>query len=164
MEERKTIFDYLMQVMVIFGFSMMAMMCFTMLFGESAKEISALFSLGDKGLSVEIMAQFLGLSAIVVLLQYLFFTDRLIKKMSEVMRCICMVILILLIMSLFIIIFQWFPVDMWQPWVLFILCFIICFAVSTFLAILKTKLENKRLEQGLENMKRQWKEQGGKNV
>ncbi len=160
MEERKTtIFDYLIHVLVIFGFTMIVMMCFTVWFGESASEISTMYGLGAQGIPVEIMLQFLGVSILTTFFRYLFFSNWLIKNMAEVVRTILMVCSIIAVITVFIVIFHWFPVDMWQPWVMFVICFVICFGASVTLTLLKTRLENKRLEEGLERMKRQWKEQ-----
>ena len=58
MEENKTIFDYLAQVLIVFGFTMLTISIFCLAFGESAKEFSAMFALGSKGIPVEIAFQF----------------------------------------------------------------------------------------------------------
>ena len=59
MEEQKTIFDYLGQVMITFGFSVAVMNVLCLLVGEEAREISTIYSLGKEGLSVATMLQFL---------------------------------------------------------------------------------------------------------
>ena len=161
MEEKRTIFSYLSQVLVIFGFTMLCMAVFTHLFGESARGISALYRLGSKGSPLEIMLEFFVLSIIVVLLQYVFFTDVLFKKLTAGRRALGMVACILASVCVFIFLFGWFPADMWQPWVLFLLFFAICFFVSTGISAWKTKLENRKLQEGLEKMKRQWEEENG---
>ena len=53
MEERKTVIDYIEQVMKIFGFSIIMLNIFCILFGESAKEFSTIFALGKEGLRVD---------------------------------------------------------------------------------------------------------------
>ena len=82
MEERKTIFDYLGQIFMIFGITIAILNVFCILFGEDAKEFSTMFSLGNQGISVPIMFQFLIISAIIVTLRFIFFTDVWIKNMS----------------------------------------------------------------------------------
>ena len=37
MEERKTVFDYMGQILMIFGFTILILLVFSLLFGESAK-------------------------------------------------------------------------------------------------------------------------------
>ena len=79
MEEKKTIFDYLAQVMIIFGFAMLVLNIFCLIFGNAAKDISAIFELGDQGIPVGITLQFLCISALVTGLRFVFFTDMIIK-------------------------------------------------------------------------------------
>lgn len=165
MEERKGFLGYATQVLVIMGFSMICMMVLTILFGEDAKEISALFSLGGTGISIAVMAEYLVLSILIVGLRYFFFTDRFLKKASVLTRTVLMVSTILVLVSIFIAVFKWFPVAMWQPWVMFLLCFLICFGCSLAISVIKTRQDNKKLEEGLARMKEQWEEEyeGWKN-
>lgn len=153
MEERKTIFDYLGQIFMIFGITIAILNVLCALFGEDAKSVSAMFSLGNQGLSVPVMLQFLGVSAVIVTLRFLFFTDVIIKNMSVIARMIWMVVLVLFMISAFIIIFKWFPADMWQPWVMFFLCFGVCFGISMLLTVAKEKAETRKMEEALERLK-----------
>lgn len=155
MEERKNILEYGAQVLCIFGFTMLCMMVFVSLFGESARELSPFFVLGKKGISLAVMGEFLLLSVVIVLLQALFFTDWWIRKMPVLGRTVLMVLSILVVMSVFIILFDWFPVRMWQPWVMFLLCFLLCFGGSVTVSVLKTRLENKKLQEGLKRLKQE---------
>lgn len=153
MEERKTIFDYLGQIFMIFGITIAILNVLCALFGEDAKSVSDMFSLGNQGLSVPVMLQFLGVSAVIVTLRFLFFTDVIIKNMSVIARMIWMVVLVLFMISAFIIIFKWFPADMWQPWVMFFLCFGVCFGISMLLTVAKEKEETRKMEEALERLK-----------
>lgn len=153
MEERKTIFDYLGQIFMIFGITIAILNVLCVLFGEDAKSVSAMFLLGNQGLSVPVMFQFLGVSAVIVTLRFLFFTDVIIKNMSVTARMIWMIVLVLFMISAFIIIFKWFPTDMWQPWVMFFLCFGVCFGISMVLTVAKEKAETRKMEEALERLK-----------
>ncbi|MBQ4522291.1 MAG: hypothetical protein IJA10_04990 [Lachnospiraceae bacterium] len=153
MEERKTIFDYLGQIFMIFGITIAVLNVLCVLFGEDAKSVSAMFSLGNQGLSVPIVFQFLGVSVVIVTLRFLFFTDVIIKNMSVTARMIWMIVLVLLTISAFIIIFKWFPADMWQPWAMFFLCFGVSFGISMVLTIVKEKAETRKMEEALERLK-----------
>lgn len=153
MEEKKTIFDYLTQVMVIFGFSVFILNVFCIAFGNSAKDFSAIFELGSQGISVKIIFQFLCISILITGIRFLFFTDIFIKKMQIWLRTICMLIAVVLVITAFVIMFGWFPVDMWQPWAMFFICFGISVFGSYCVMVTKEKLENKQLEDALRRLK-----------
>ena len=46
MEERKTIFDYMGQIFIIYGFSILTLNIFCILVGEDAQKVSTIYSLG----------------------------------------------------------------------------------------------------------------------
>lgn len=153
MEERKTIFDYIGQVFMIFGFTMIILVAFCLLFGESAKGYSTMFSLGKEGIGVETMLQFLLASVFTVMLRWLFFTDTLIKDMTVVFRAVGMVLSEVLIIIVLILIFGWFPAKEWLPWLMFFLSFALCFAVSVTVTVFRERMENKRMEEALERLR-----------
>ena len=153
MEEKKTIFDYLAQVMIIFGFAMLTLNIFCLIFGNAAKDISAIFKLGDQGIPVKITLQFLCVSALITGGRFAFFTDIIIQKMSIGLRTVCMLTFSVIIIAVFIIIFDWFPVNMWEPWAMFFVCFGLSFLGSWFVVTVKEKVENKRMEEALRRLK-----------
>lgn len=155
MIRRETAFDYMKQIFVVYGFCIFTMSIFCILFGESAQEFSTLFALGNKGLSIATMLQFLLLSAIIVTLRFIFFSDGLIRRVPLALRTIAMFTLVILFMVLFIYWFGWFPINMWQPWAMFFLCFGLSAGISTLLSLWKEKLENKNLEEALERLKQE---------
>lgn len=55
--------------------------------------------------------------------------------------------------AFFIIIFKWFPVNMWKTWLMFFICFVIYFVASAVLATVKNNLENKKLADGLAKLR-----------
>ncbi|MCM1388501.1 MAG: hypothetical protein NC231_14320 [Bacillus sp. (in: Bacteria)] len=158
MEERKTIFDYIGQILMIFGVTVCILNVFCVLFGEGAKEYSTIFALGKEGLAVSTMMQFLLVSVCTAALRFFFFTDTFIKKMTVPLRTVCMVTAEVAVIAVFIVSFGWFPVDMWQPWAMFILCFGICFIVSAAVTVIKTRLENQAMEKALARLKRREEE------
>lgn len=153
MEEKKTIFDYLAQIMIVFGFTMLVMNIFCILFGEQAKSVSAMFALGSRGVSVRIAFQLLCIVIFIVGVRFLFFTDVFIKKMPIWLRTISMLSCIIVIIAVFIIVFDWFPADMWQSWAMFFICFGVSFAGSYFVMIIRERVENKRMEEALKRLK-----------
>ncbi|MDE7367336.1 MAG: hypothetical protein K2N24_08270 [Lachnospiraceae bacterium] len=158
MEEKKTIFDYIGQVFLTFGITIGILNIFCLLFGDSAKEISTIFSLGSDGLSIRTTFQFFLASLCIVIAKFIFFTDVFIKKMSIAMRTVCMVSTVLIVLAVFIRICGWFPVNMWQPWLMFFLCFGISFAISMGVTIFKERMENRKMEEALDRLKREAQE------
>ncbi len=160
-----TIFDYIGQMFCFFGITMIVMMGLTFLFGESAQEISTMFLLGSGGITLATMGQFFLVSVLSTVYRAFFFSNFIFKKMSTFIRTICMVSAVVLTIAVFVLLFDWFPVNMWQPWAMFLLCFGLCFVVSMGVMFLKTNMENKKMEEGLERIKKQWKEEeDGKGI
>lgn len=158
MDEKDTLFDYLEHVIFTYGVMMVLMLCFTILFGEDAAEISSFFSLRDKGLPKETMLQFLGISFLINGWRSIFMTERIIKRMSVVVRTGLMLIAIVCTIVVFVLVFGWFPADKWEAWVMFILSFLLCFAASISIMTLRTRAENKKMEEGLNKIKERWQE------
>lgn len=155
MEERKTFFDYLAQVLLLFGFTIVILNIFCLLFGESAKGLSAMFALGNQGLPAEICFQFLVISFLIAGARILFFTDVLFKNMAIWTRTLCMLTTVIAVIAAFAVAFHWFPADMWQPWAMFLICFGISFCGSYLVMVIKEKTENKRMEDALKRLKRE---------
>lgn len=155
MEEKKTIFDYFGQIFMVYGITIAILNGFCLFFGEGAKDISTIFEMGNKGLSVATMVQFFLIVVITITLRFLFFTDILIKRMSVIARMVCMVALVLAAYSVFIVWFGWFPVDMWQTWIMFLVCFGVCFLFSIIIVSLKERAENRKMAEALECLKQE---------
>lgn len=153
MEEKRTIFDYLAQVLIIYGFAMLSMNIFCFVFGNSAKGFSAMFELGSQGVPTEIAFQFLLISVLIAGVRFLFFTDIFIQKMPIWLRTICMLAAVVIIIVTFIVVFHWFPTDLWQPWMMFFVCFGISFLGSYCVMILREKVENRRMDEALQRLK-----------
>ena len=155
MEEKKTLFDYLAQVFVIFGFSILVLNIFCLMFGNSAQEISTMFALGSRGIPAGICFHFLCISVLVVAARFVFFTDTLIRNMPIWLRTICMLATVIVVIVAFTITFRWFPADMWQSWAMFLLCFGISFLSSCFVMAIKEKMENRKMANALQKLKEQ---------
>lgn len=153
MKERKTWMDYVEQVLKIFGFSIIILNIFCLLFGEDAEEISSIFSMGKAGLSIGTMMQFLLAAAWIVLMRFLFFTDIFVKDMRVLFRTFGMIVSSLVMMVFCIWAFRWFPIDDWLPWTMFFLSFGICFVISLVLTVVKERMENRKMEEALKKLK-----------
>ena len=153
--EKKTIIDYIGQVFLIYGITIVILNIFCLLVGEDAQSVSTMFAIGNAGLSVSTMLQFLGVSICIVAARFLFFTDVIIKNMPIVVRTICMVTVVIAIIATFIVLFGWFPVNMWLPWLMFLLCFGISFLISMVVVCLKERIENRKMEEALVRLKQE---------
>lgn len=153
MEEKRTIFDYLAQVLMIFGFTMLILNGLCMIFGEEAKGVSAMFALGGQGIPTKIAFQFLCVAALIVGLRLIFFTDILVKRMPIWLRTVCMLTAIIVLIAAFAAAFDWFPVNQWKPWAMFFICFGVSFLGSYSVMVIRERAENKRMEQALQRLK-----------
>lgn len=155
MKKGANIFDYLGQIFMVFGYSVLTLNIFCLLFGESAKGFSTIFSLGGEGLGIATLLEFFLLCAVIVTLRFLLFTDGWIRNLSIPARTTLMFGLVILAIILFVILFGWFPVDYAPAWIGFFLCFGISAGVSTAIAAAKERLENKKMEEALERLKKE---------
>lgn len=155
MENRKTIFDYLGQALMVFGVTILILNVLCYLCGEEAKTFSTIFQLGRDGIALSTMLQFFVVSVLITMARFFFFTDVLLKKMSVAGRTICMLLTVIVLIGIFTYLFGWFPVDMWEAWVGFFVSFFACFIISTIISIKKEKMENQALEKALKDLQQQ---------
>lgn len=155
MDKKHSIFDYLTQVFMIYGITIVLLNIFCLLFGAEAKDFSTIFSLGDKGISIITSFQFLLVIALVVTMRFIFMTDYLIKKMPVAVRIILMFAGAMTVTLIFIFLCGWFPTDNPTAWIMFIVCFAISTIISTFISVLNERLENKKLAEALNNYKKE---------
>lgn len=153
MIKKSTIFDYLIQIMVIWGISNLSLCVFCSVFGEMAKGYSSMFQLGNSGIAISTLIQYLFLSIIVASLRWLFFTDVLIKRVSIMIRTIMMFVSVILLIGIFAAIFQWFPVNDMKSWTMFFVCFFVCACISVVISAIKEKSDNKKMQEALEHLK-----------
>ena len=153
MIKKNSIFDYAVHTMVIWGISILSICLFGALFGESAKELSTLFQLGSRGISLETLMQFLVLAIVITGMRWLFFTDSLIKRMTVLFRSIWMLTGVIVSVGVFAAIWRWFPVNQVLPWIMFIVCFLVCACISIIVSMLKERSDNRRMQDALERLK-----------
>ncbi len=154
MKKKDTVFDYVISIFLIYGFVILCLCLFCVLFGEAAKDYSTLFALGGQGLTVDTLLQYFVLSAIIATLKFVLFTDGLVKNIPLVIRSIVMFGAVILVIVVMVILFDWFPDDMWEAWFSFFVCFLVCAVVSAILSAVKEKYENRKLEEALREMKK----------
>lgn len=152
MLKRSSILDYLMNVMMIYSISVITILCVGALVGEDAKEISSIFKLGNQGLAMDTLLQFLILAFLVAGARWLYFSDRIIKNMSLAFRSGLMFFSVVVTTAVFIYAFEWFPVNMVLPWVMFFLNFALYATVAVVLSVWKEKNENRKMQEALERL------------
>ena len=153
MIKKSTIFDYLTQIMIIWGISVLSLCLFCSMFGEVAKQYSSMFQLGKTGVAVVTLMQYLLSSVIITSLRWLIFTDILIKRVSIVIRTVVMFVCVILLTGIFAAIFQWFPIDDIKSWIMFFVCFFVCSCISVVVSAIKEKSDNKKMQEALEHLK-----------
>lgn len=151
--EKKSIFDYIAQILMIFGLMVVFLSVCSCLAGSEGKEHSTLFSLGAEGMSMASLAQMLGLAILTSFIRWFFFSDRLFKRLSVLVRSIGMVVCCVAVIVAFVIMFDWFPSADILAWLLFALSFVVCFTVSLLITLSKQKHENQAMEKALQRLK-----------
>lgn len=163
MKRKDDVFRFLGQILIIFGLTVSILTVMAIFVGEDAKPYSNIFSMGNQGLSLETLAQFLMLSVVITMLRFLLFSDGLISRISLVLRTCLMFFLVILIIALYAYLFGWFPVNMLEAWGAFFACFAICAFASTYIMTWKTDRENKEMEEALKRLKEEQEEKETKN-
>ncbi len=154
MEKKYNIFDLLGQIIFIFGVTVICLSVFVIMFGADAQGMSTIFTLGNQGLAVATLGQFLLMSVIITVVRFVLFTDFVIKGWPVAVRTMCMFVLIVMIIGIFAAEFGWFPVNDVKAWILFFVSFFVCCVVSVTLSVWKEKKENEKMQEALERMKR----------
>ncbi|MGN0513308.1 MAG: hypothetical protein ACI4S2_05765 [Lachnospiraceae bacterium] len=149
MEDNKTIFNYLGQLFATYGIIVTIFVVFTLLIGENVNGVSSLYSLGNKGLSIQTLIQVFILSIIITISQVAFLTDKWIKNMQMIIRNIMFFGTICVTVALF----SWFPMGNVGAWIGFLISFIVCSAISVGIKKLAEDAENKKLAQALKKLK-----------
>ncbi len=153
MDKKNGLLDYLSQVFMNFGITVVILNVFCMIFGEEAQTVSTLFQLGGDGLAISTMMQFLLTIALIDGLRVVLMTDLLIKKMPLAARIVAMFTSVFGITVAGVILFGWFPVEDVMAWVMFVGCFVVSCAISTGISIIAEKQENKKFEDALKRFK-----------
>jgi hypothetical protein len=153
MEEKKHLLDYLAQIIQIFGITILVITVICHFTGDEARDYSTMFVLGSKGIPINTILQFLLSSVCVTGIRFLFFSDKIFKKMAIAKRTMAMLISVIALTGIFAYLFGWFPVNQAICWISFFICFGICFIISAVVSYLKETMDNKQLEEALKRLK-----------
>ncbi len=153
MERENTIFDFFAQIFFIFGVTVVCLMVIVMIFGAQGDGISTIFAYANKAISLATLAQYFGMSILITILRWLFFSDLLIKNWKLVARVSAMFVCIVVMIAVFTMAFGWFPVNNFLAWTMFFGSFLLCSIVSVCLSVLKERKENEKMQNMLERLK-----------
>lgn len=141
------------QVFMILGISMLAITLICAAVGEEAREYSTMFAMGDEGIPIHTILEYLLSSLCITALRFIFFTDVLIKRWCLTGRIVGMAGAVTALTGGLAYLFGWFPVNDPKCWVAFFISFGICFLISAVLSIKKEQMENRQLEEALRKVK-----------
>jgi len=140
----------------IFTFTVLAISAAGMVFFRSEpglREISSLFALAPLGLTYNTILQLLGSSVILALVSTFLFSEHFLYKMRFLLRTIIFLLIVLIIFSLFAVVFKWLPMNDSMGWLKFFIYTFACFFISIGLTLVKQKLEAKKYSKLLESYK-----------
>lgn len=155
MEKKVTIFSFLAEALVIFSVSILFITLCTFFFGSDARDRSSLFSLSSSGVSNTTILQFLLFSMIIEFLNMFWNFGKFTAKMMVLWRTIFLLLSIVVVVAIFSSLFGWFMINNIHSWIGFLIVFAFFFGMSVFIMVIKTNLENKKVEEGLTNYKKE---------
>jgi hypothetical protein len=118
-----------------------------------ANDISTLFALKEIGLPYSFILQIAGLSFILAVFSVLLCSEYFLARIRFLLRFFLFFLTTFFTISVFAIIFKWFPVGNLFVWIGYILSSIICFVIGYGITYIKFKLENKKYNMLLNNFK-----------
>ena len=154
MDDNKNIFDYIKQLFTSFGIVVLLFIAINIIIGNEAGSVSSLFSLGAKGLSTATLLQLLFLVLIITVAQNIFLSDLVIKNMALVVRNILFFATIMAAITIFAVVFGWFPLNNVAAWIGFIVSFAFCSVISSVIMRLEENAENKKMQDALNRLKK----------
>ena len=154
MDDNKNIFDYIKQLFTSFGIVVLLFIVINLIIGDEAGSVSSLFALGAKGLSTATLLQLLILVLIITAAQNIFLSDLVIKNMALVVRSILFFATIMAAITIFAVVFGWFPLNNVAAWIGFIVSFAVCSIISSVIMRLEENAENKKMQEALNRLKK----------
>lgn len=142
------------QLLSVFATIMLVLMILTFFVGDQIEGESQMFQLGSDGIALSTIAQFFCLSLAATLLKYVFFSEVLIHELPAILRSLFMLAAIFGISIVFVKKYNWFSMKSTGAWILFLLCFMTSFIMSIGIMLLKNRLEDKEIEEGLKKYRK----------
>jgi len=111
------------------------------------------FVIGTDAISYASIFQLFGLSVTLSILLLIFVSDIFLSKYMLVWRYMIFLGLALVSISLFVVVFNWFPPGVWQGWASLLGAFTLFSSTSMIPTFLKIKREDKEYEKALSDYK-----------
>lgn len=146
------IYKFISQVLIIFSITILIISTLGFFLGEDAKEYSTMFSLGKNGIAFSTITQLLLSSIVISIINHIFLSEKLFRNMLTIWKLTLMVLSIIITIVIFVICFGWFPINLIEAWIGFLVSFGLCFSIS--LLVTKTKRDAKKYNELLENYKK----------
>jgi len=105
------------------------------------------------GLPFGSIIQMAGISLILSFACVLLFSEFFFTRMQFIIRIFLLYISVILVCSVFAIIFRWFPAGNFMAWIAFLLASFVFFSLATAFSYLKNWMESKKYERLLANYK-----------
>lgn len=150
MEEKNTIFDYITGTFATYGVMVSVFILLGLILGNYIGDYSSLFRFGAEGLSIPTLLQLLLLAALTTLAQSIFLTDRWIKNMTIFLRKTLFFIIVMVLIAVLIVLFDWFPVNDLKAWVGFFLSYTVSMTISVMVTRLRERAENDKMQEALD--------------
>jgi len=117
------------------------------------QEACSLFSLAPLGLTYNAVLQIAGLSIVIAAISTFLFSEQFFYRMRFFWRINLFLLMVLIVVSLFAIIFKWFPMNEPVIWLQFFISTFVFSLISIGLSLVKLKLEGKKYNKLLESYK-----------
>ena len=150
MDKLKVFYNTIMETIVLVFIFMVVT---GLLVGDEAMDVGGLFALGSAGLSYVRIAQISFSAVLLGILRVLIISDLYMKKTLLIWRVALLLFLGYFTTAACIIIFQWFPIDLWSAWLGVTISYMVCFLLSTLIALLVTKKADKKYKKQLTDYK-----------
>ena len=115
--------------------------------------VCSLFALAPFGLAYNAVLQIAGLSAIIAVISSFLFSERFFYQMRFFWRINLFLLMVMIVVSLFAVIFKWFPMNEPVVWLQFFIFTLVFSLISIGLSLAKLKLEGKKYNKLLESYK-----------
>lgn len=158
MERKITVAQFAISTLVAFTVMILFLTLIGPLVGGDAKEISTLFSLGSQGISYATIRQTLVMALYASIVQVVFLSNWIVKKMMLLWRTILVFFFILTGIGALSVWFRWLPLNNTVAWVAYLFSFAGACSLSTLLMVVKTRRESAQVEKKLEEYKKRRQE------
>lgn len=154
MEDNTKLFNFINQVFATFGIIVLFFLILGYVVGESVSMYSTLFAFGKEGFSTATLLQLLFMSVIISIGREIFLTDHWIKNLIMLWRNVCFFVVVIIAVVLFVVVFEWFPIDDVKAWISFFLSFSVCTVIGIIISRIKEQAEDKKMAQALDRFRK----------